>query len=398
MEEKIDILFVHHLPNIGGAPHSMMLIIKAAVERGLKCKVLFLRKEGTALEFYEKEGISFDTTDDVATYAHAYHAYRSFISRKPWHPITWLIRAFKSTSNAKIHLEKYKPKLVYLNTSVLIPFAKAAKEFQIPVVWHVREPLHSGNFGIRKSIIQLCFKTYPSKIISNSKMNANLLQVEPIEVIYNSVNFQQFDPDKNYDFFYEKIGLSKESKIITFLGGKVLTKGADLFIEAGLNALSAGIDCYFVVAGSFNLKPENGPMNKIEKKVAKLLEDQPDFKRQFIFTGALVNVAPLLGISNALIWASTVPHFARPIMEAMVMGVPIIASDDLSTSEIVTHNKDGLLVPINANTFAKGMQKIIANPEQAKRMGMAGRAKALKLFDGRQNNNRIIKEILKLID
>lgn len=395
---EVDVLFIHHLPVIGGATHSMMLIIQAATERGLKCKVLFLQKNGSALSFYEREGVDFDTTDDVATYAHAYASYRSFISRRPWYPITRLIDTFNSTPRAKAHLKRYSPKLVYLNTSVLIPFAIAAKELDIPSIWHIREPLHSGNFGIRKRIIQNCFKKYPSKIISNSKMNAALLGIKPIEVIYNSVNFDQFDPSNDYSYFYKELGIDSNEKVISFLGGKVLTKGADKFIEAGIKVLKAGFHCYFVIAGSFNLSPTDGPMNKMEQKAANLLEKNQKHRKYFIFTGPLINVAPLLAVSDALVWASTSPHFSRPIMESMVMGKPVVASKDLSSSEIITNREEGILVEVNKDSFAKGIQQILSNPEKAKKMGKSGRKKGLQLFDSKKNNEKIVDEIIRLIN
>ncbi|GIS66933.1 MAG: hypothetical protein CM1200mP6_00010 [Anaerolineaceae bacterium] len=47
------------------------------------------------------------------------------------------------------YLRNLKPDLVHLNSSTLAASAQASHEAGIPVVWHIREPLAKGYFGVR---------------------------------------------------------------------------------------------------------------------------------------------------------------------------------------------------------------------------------------------------------
>lgn len=395
MPYSLNILFVHHLPVMGGATQSLLSLVKQAMAAGYSCKVLFLRKEGNAIQRYREEGIDVCIAENIMTYAHAYGAYNSFVSRRPWRVITNLIKTFASVKNAQKIISKEKPSLVYLNTSVLIPFAIAAKKEHVPVIWHLREQIHKGIFGIRKKMVQSLFRKYAHTIIAISQVNASSLGVKNIQVIYNSVNFNQFD--KNLDTSVVKQKWSIHAPfVICFIGGKVLSKGADLLVESILELLKVRDDFQVIIAGQFNTEDKQ-MMNKIEKKVYALCKQNPLLKDKLIFTGSLPNVAEIIAASDVLIWPATTPHFARPIMEAMVMAKPVIASDFQSSAEILEHERQGILVPPSPKSLANAMLHLMTNRELTKEMGQAAYNKAKNLFDASVNNERIIKEIKTLL-
>lgn len=391
MSKSIDVLFIHHLPEIGGATQSLLGILLSANHNNLTSKVLFLRKQGSAIEFYREEGIDVITNDSIYTYAHAYGAYRSFISRKPLHPITHLIRSFLSVKRAREILIKENPKAVYLNTSVLIPFAIAAKRLNIKVIWHLREQLHSGNIGFRKNIFRYLFKNFADKIIAISKTNADILRVDNVKIIYNSVNFEEFNEHVNPSIFKSDFKV-RSRFIVTFLGGKVQSKGADIFVKSAIEVLNHHQDITFIIAGDFNVDP-NLKLSKMERKVLSILEQNSELRYHFLFTGSLTKVFELLAATDILIWPATKPHFARPIMEAMVMGVPVIASNYKNSSEILDNNVEGILVKPNANNFANGILDLLNNESLRIKLGKKSRIKAEKMFDANNNNQEIINII-----
>lgn len=358
---------------------------------GYSCKVLFLRREGNAIQRYREEGIDVSIAEDIMTYAHAYGAYNSFVSRRPWRVITNLIKTFASVKNAQKIISKEKPSLVYLNTSVLIPFAIAAKKEHVPVIWHLREQIHKGIFGIRKKMVQYLFKKYAHTIIAISQVNASSLGVENIKVIYNSVNFTQFDKNLVPHSIKNKWSIHAPF-VVCFIGGKVLSKGADLLVASILELLKVRDDFQVIIAGQFNTENQQ-VMNKIERKVYALCQKNPLLKNKLIFTGALPNVAEIIAASDLLVWPATTPHFARPIMEAMVMAKPVVASDFQSSAEILEHEKHGLLVTPAPLPIANAILHLMNNREMAKEMGLAAYDKAKNLFDARVNNERILEEI-----
>jgi len=392
---KKDILFIHHQPIISGSIQSLLLLINYLKKNNFNIKVLFLQTEGNALPLFKKAGIEYFTNNDITTYAHAYGAYRKFLTKKPWQPITLLIKTFYSVKKAREILNQHNPNLIYLNSSVLIPFAIAAKQLNIKVIWHLREQIHDGIIGIRKKIIQYLFRNYATKIISISKVNANSLGLNNIEVIYNSVDFNIFNHQLNNKEWEEKYNL-KDKIVVSFVGGNLQSKGADIFINTAVQLKKVyGDKILFILSGNFNTNSK-GYQNKIDRFVLNSIESN-NMLDSVIFTGVLNNISNLLSVSNILVWSANVPHFARPILEAMAMGVPVVATNFQSSQEIITNEKDGLLAEKNYLSFAKSIERIINDVELYKKIQYNSLIKAKQLFDAEQNNYLISNIITKIL-
>lgn len=69
-------------------------------------------------------------------------------------------------------------------------------------------------------------------------------------------------------------------------------------------------------------------------------------------------------------------------LEAMALGKPVIASRVGGTPEVVVDGETGLLVePANPQALAQALTVLLRNPQRARRMGEAGRARVERLFD-----------------
>ncbi len=82
------------------------------------------------------------------------------------------------------------------------------------------------------------------------------------------------------------------------------------------------------------------------------------------------------------------------IIEAMLCGLPVVASDIPGPREQVVPEETGLLVPAHdARALAAALTRLIAEPDTRARMGAAGRVRAEVLFDER----KIIARTLDLL-
>jgi glycosyltransferase involved in cell wall biosynthesis len=78
-------------------------------------------------------------------------------------------------------------------------------------------------------------------------------------------------------------------------------------------------------------------------------------------------------------WREGMP---RTIIEAMMMGRPVLATDIRGSREEVVPEETGLLVPTRApEALAAAMERFVADPAWACRLGQAGRERALQLYD-----------------
>ncbi|MFC1701115.1 glycosyltransferase family 4 protein [Patescibacteria group bacterium] len=97
--------------------------------------------------------------------------------------------------------------------------------------------------------------------------------------------------------------------------------------------------------------------------------------------------------SDIYVSSSCNESFGKVLVEAMVCGLPVVATATTGSKDIVVEGENGFLVPIgNSEALAKKIVYLLNNPEIAKKMGMEGQQMVKKRF----NREKIIKEIIFL--
>ncbi len=100
-----------------------------------------------------------------------------------------------------------------------------------------------------------------------------------------------------------------------------------------------------------------------------------------ILTGFRNDVAGIVGGTDLFVLPSLWEGFGLVLLEAMAAGCPVVASNVASVKEIVVHDETGLLVPpADSAALSDAILHLLKDPEKAKRMGEAGRARVLKEF------------------
>jgi glycosyltransferase involved in cell wall biosynthesis len=95
-----------------------------------------------------------------------------------------------------------------------------------------------------------------------------------------------------------------------------------------------------------------------------------------------------------LAWVQAVPSishepFPNVATEAMMRGVPVVASRIGGLPEIVEHGETGFLVPPGDSVgLGDALTELVTNRQQAERMGRAGRERARRRFSMEQTVSR----------
>jgi len=72
----------------------------------------------------------------------------------------------------------------------------------------------------------------------------------------------------------------------------------------------------------------------------------------------------------------------RSIIEAMLTGLPVVATNIRGSRELVIDGDTGVLVPVGvASDLSTALRKLIADPATRSRMGAAGLSRALERYD-----------------
>ena len=97
----------------------------------------------------------------------------------------------------------------------------------------------------------------------------------------------------------------------------------------------------------------------------------------------------LIAATDIIVFPSTVPHFARPVIEASAMAKPVIASDIGGPRELVVPDETGLLIPPdNPEQLATAIVSLLDDSEMMTQMGEKGYQRATNKFDSKVNSER----------
>ncbi len=93
------------------------------------------------------------------------------------------------------------------------------------------------------------------------------------------------------------------------------------------------------------------------------------------------DIPAILGSLDCFVLPSRAEGISNTILEAMASGVPVVATDVGGNAELVSDGVTGTLVPsAEPDALAKQMVRFGNDPERARRVGRAGRARAVEKF------------------
>ena len=106
------------------------------------------------------------------------------------------------------------------------------------------------------------------------------------------------------------------------------------------------------------------------------------------------DLAPHFAEASVFCMPSLVEPAGIAAVEAMAAGLPVVATEVGGLAEIVLPDRTGLLVPPNdAEALGNALCTILANPDRARAMGQAGRARAMDLFRWDAVGTKLEREI-----
>lgn len=372
------IVYIHHESAIGGAPLSLLYLIRKLDRARYEPRVVCLR-EGPAAEMYRKEGLPVEMIEGPDL-SHTELVWFSW-SRLPKLALRLLqsLPLFFRLRRA-LKPDRARGAIAHLNSSTLLTAALAARSLSMPVVWHIREPLARGYLGLRRAILRWSIRSLATRIVAISHNDAaqlGLTQPSPQwSVIHNFVDFAEFDATRPSGAIRRELKIPDDAPVILFLGGCAAVKGADILIEAIPTMLGSLRSAHVILAG------ETSPEFQIRAKAPHLVP----FQNRLHLVGPRRDVPALLADTNILLFPSIVPHFARPVIEAAAMAKPAIASDLDGVRELVRRNETAMLVPpSDPVALARAVMELTQDPPRAYRLGQQGLALAREKFDASKN-------------
>ena len=190
-----------------------------------------------------------------------------------------------------------------------------------------------------------------------------------IRLVFNGTDLRRFSPAENGNRRDQRFG----PQMIFACRQLFPRKGIRFLLEAGAQLKPQFPDLKIVLAGDGFERPALVQLAKelgISGDVT-FLGWVPNAELPAYYRAAAVSVIPSLE-----------EGFGIPAAEAMGCEVAVVASDAGGLPEVVENGVTGLVVPRgDAAALAQAIGSLLADPERRRRMGQAGRARALRLFD-----------------
>lgn len=194
-----------------------------------------------------------------------------------------------------------------------------------PIVWYVHDRIAEGYLPPASvHLVRWLAAWGPDRVIANSEATrSTLLRPYQVSVAYPGVDATEYPPRRSPP-------LANESALVGMLGRVSPTKGQDVFIRAARLVLQRHPTARFEIAGDA-LFSERDYARWVERLPGELgIADRVRFR------GWATDPAAALQAYDLLVHASPVPEpFGQVVVEAMLVGTPVVASDGGGVPEIV---------------------------------------------------------------
>jgi glycosyltransferase involved in cell wall biosynthesis len=164
---------------------------------------------------------------------------------------------------------------------------------------------------------------------------------------------------------------SPSSEVVVGTAGRLVPLKGNVYLIRALGSLCREFpNLRLEIAGSGPERPA------LEQEVhSQHLEDR------IRFLGWQPNLLPLMMGWDIYAQPSLGEPFGIAALEAMSVGLPVVATAAGGLPELVEHGRTGWLVPpSNPQALAKRLRGLMVDPEQRRHMGAAGRARARESF------------------
>ena len=190
------------------------------------------------------------------------------------------------------------------------------------------------------------------------------VQSEQLKLIYNAFDESRIDPSVDLTTIRETIPLCKDRVVFCIVANLFKYKGhLDLLDALSLVKEAGRTDWDLLVVGR-----DAGMQSTLQEHCAKL-----KLTENVHFLGQRTNAIDFFRVSDIGLLTSHEEGFSNAILEAMAVGIPVIATDVGGNSEAIIHEETGIICPPrNPKALAAAITMLLTRPDQRVLMGKCG--------------------------
>ncbi len=265
-----------------------------------------------------------------------------------------------------------------------------------PVVWRLHDIVAPDAFNrLNMMLFRVCATLFATRVLAVSEavrvaLVARGVKEDKVKVVYNGIDMEidgiSFDRGETR----EQWAIAADAPLAGMVGRLVDWKGPDRFLQAAALVAAEMPRARFMLVGDA-IFGEASYMDGLKELTSGLGLDE-----RAVFTGFRDDVPDIMAALDLLVHSSIQPDpLPTVLIEAMALGVPVVAADGGGVREIVEDGVTGLVVPAgNVEEMARAMVRILSDPSKAKVMGDRGRGRAAEIFNVKMTTRHMEHELL----
>jgi glycosyltransferase involved in cell wall biosynthesis len=175
----------------------------------------------------------------------------------------------------------------------------------------------------------------------------------------------------------EELGIPPDAPVVIMVGRLTREKGPVDLLRAARRVVRRVPDVHFVIVGGV-LSSERDRVQRHVRRIA----DEPRLRGRVHLLGFREDVPELLAASDLFVLPSWREGLPVSVIEAMMVGLPVVATNVRGCREAVRDGTTGLLVPLrDGRNLAGAITYLLRHRDIATRLGSGGRRRAQDSYE-----------------
>jgi glycosyltransferase involved in cell wall biosynthesis len=362
------ILYVHNSADVYGASRSLLRLL-GRLDRERFTPLVVLPEEGPLRGLLEQAGA------EVVIYPKL-----AVISRHLARSPRLLLFPFRLLSSGRFLRRLIRRRgidLVHTNSAVIPAGALAARQAGVPHLWHIREWFQEFR-GLWGPYSRFMVRNSARVLAVSEAVATQFGDRQRVEVLHNGFDLAEFAvPGAEYARAFRQQWQLGDEPIVGTVGRiKLVRKGQEIFVRAAALLEQRGCRARWVIVGA--------PFPGNESHLAELrrLIREHNLEARVILTGELPDPRKVYPALEVFVLPSAQPEpFGGVVMEAMAMGVPVVATAIGGSVDQVAEGVTGFLVPPgDPVALADRVESLLRDPALRERMAQAGPQRIARHF------------------
>lgn len=291
-------------------------------------------------------------------------------ARFTWRPallFRYFVSFFAAMAQVRRNVREARPDLIHANSiRAGLVISTASLGLKVPIIWHVHDVIrpHPISTLIRWFILMLP----PARILAVSEaaaeqLRGRLLRIfkrrAKLVVIHNAVDIYEFGEVTSTSGFRKRLRLRSSDPLVGIIGNLSPVKRQFELLSAFALVLKQVPNAALLIVGSEIFNRDDGYSKRLVEHAKTL-----GISSRVRFLGQRTDVPAIIRSLDLVVLNSTTEACPLVVLEGFAGGAPILSTAVGGVPELITHGKNGWLVPSgDEKSLSDGIVSLLAQPD-----------------------------------